>query len=494
MNFSKVAHTLMALAGACAMSHLLAAQQTPPGVAPQHHKYKLIDLGTLGGPNSQVNGGPPPMINNRGVIAGEADTAEPCSYFDGFVSPAVRWDDDGVITNLGLLPGGCFSLPNAINSKGMMVGSGDIGVVDPVAGVPEIRADFRYKGQILNLGTFGGTNSLASDLNNHAQVVGGAENTDPDPWDFGGITLGLASPTAWHAFLWQDGVMQDLGTLGGPDSFAFLINERGWIAGFSFTDSIPNTTSGIPTIHPFLWKRDAMIDLGSFGGSFGTVAGLNNRGQVAGTSLLSGDLANHAFLWDRGVLTDLGTLGGDSSIAFWMNEAGEVVGNAQLADGTHHAVVWRDGKMTDLGTVGDDPCSNGFDINARGQVIGTTADCHGNILRSILWENGSAVDLGAQVLPGSDVAFFEPVVINDAGDIVAIGTLLNGDEHALLLKPDGFCDRSCEATAGKNQTKMAGAYQNAKNSKTARQESTANTILERIRNQMRLRYQLSGRP
>jgi probable HAF family extracellular repeat protein len=492
MNLSKVAQTLMAFVAACGMSHLLTAQQIPSGAGPQHHRYKLIDLGTLGGPNSQVNGTPPPMINNRGIVAGIADTSKPCPYFDGFVSSAVSWDD-GVITNLGLLPGGCFSLPNAINSEGMMAGSADIGVIDPVAGVPEIRADFLYKGQILNLGTFGGTNSLANDLNNRAQVVGGAENTDPDPWNFGGLAE-LASPTAWHAFLWQDGLMRDLGTLGGPDSFAFLINESGLIAGFSFTNSIPNPTTGIPTVDPFLWNRGAMTDLGTLGGTFGYVAGLNNRGQVAGFSNLAGDLANHAFLWDRGVLTDIGTLGGDNSNAFWINDAGQVVGNAQLADGTHHAFVWRDGKMTDLGTVGDDPCSNGFFINNRGQVLGTTADCHGTILHLVLWENGSVVDLGAQVLPGSDFAFLEPIVINDDGDIVANGTLLNGNVHAVLLKPEGFCDRNCEANAGTSQTRMAKAYQNGRNSNTARQESTANTRLERIRNQMRLPYQLPGRP
>ncbi len=73
-----------------------------------------------------------------------------------------------------------------------------------------------------------------------------------------------------------------------------------------------------------------------------------------------------------------------------------------------------------------------------------------------------------QILPGSDFAFFEPVVINDEGDIVAIGTLLNGNVHAVLLKPEGFCDRNCGVTAGTNQTKMAGAHQNARNSNTAR--------------------------
>jgi hypothetical protein len=83
---------------------LLTTLHLPGQTAAEHGRYKLIDLGTLGGPNSQVNGTPPPMINNRGVVAGLADTAEPCSYLDGFVSPAFRWQK-GVLTNLGLLPG-----------------------------------------------------------------------------------------------------------------------------------------------------------------------------------------------------------------------------------------------------------------------------------------------------------------------------------------------------------------------------------------------------
>jgi hypothetical protein len=77
-----------------------AALAVPTQLAAQHTRYKLIDLGTLGGPTSQVNGTPPPMINNKGVVAGEADTSTPCSYLGGFVSPAFRWED-GVLTELG---------------------------------------------------------------------------------------------------------------------------------------------------------------------------------------------------------------------------------------------------------------------------------------------------------------------------------------------------------------------------------------------------------
>jgi uncharacterized membrane protein len=112
----------------------LAAQEHPT----KHRAYHLIDLGTLGGPNSSVNGFVPPMLNNKGVVAGTADTSTPCAYLGGLVSPAFKWEE-GTLINLGLLPGGCSSLPNAINSKGMMVGAGDIGVIDPQTGLPEIR-------------------------------------------------------------------------------------------------------------------------------------------------------------------------------------------------------------------------------------------------------------------------------------------------------------------------------------------------------------------
>ena len=237
------------LFAALAMPLGMAAQDNPSHDDKSQHqgeRYILVDLGTFGGANSQVNGGPPPMINNEGTVAGLADTSIPCSFFDEPVSPAFKWQH-GVVINMGLLPGGCFSLPNSINSKGMMVGSGDIGIIDPLTGLPELRADFRYQGQIINMGTFGGTNSLANSINARGQATGGAENTDPDPWNCAGL-VGLPSPTVWHGFVWQEGVLTDLGTLGGPCSFGFIINDPGQITGYSFTNDVPNPTTGIPTV------------------------------------------------------------------------------------------------------------------------------------------------------------------------------------------------------------------------------------------------------
>ena len=83
--------------------------------------------------------------------------------------------------------------------------------------------------------------------------------------------------------------MQDLGTLGGPDAIAFVTSQSGKIAGNSYTNDIANSTTGVPTIHPFLWDSGTMIDLGSFGGTLANVWDVNNKGQVVGYSFLPGD-------------------------------------------------------------------------------------------------------------------------------------------------------------------------------------------------------------
>ena len=159
--------------------------------------------------------------------------------------------------------------------------------------------------------------------------------------------------TQVRAFLWQNGQMQDLGTLGGNDAFAQFVNERSQVAGVSYTSSVPNPENGIPTIDPFLWDSGRMIDLGSLGGINAGVSGLNNRGQVTGFSDVTRDGSiSHAFLWDRGSLLDLGTLGGDFSFANWIDDSGEAVGGATTPDNsTLRATRWKNGHATNLGSL-----------------------------------------------------------------------------------------------------------------------------------------------
>ena len=268
-----------------------------------------------------------------------------------------------------------------------------------------------------------------------------AVNTIPDPFSF------LA--TQLRAFLWENGVMQDLGTLGGPEGWALFINERGQVAGLSLTNFTPNPTTGFPTQDPFLWERGKMLDLGTLGGTVGSPFGLNNRGQVVGSSNLAGDIYSHPFLWDRGTLTDLGTLGGGYGSANSVNDAGEIVGWATYpGDLIFQAVLWKNGGMTALGAVPGDCCSLASWINSRAQVVGTSGNSDFSVQHAFLWEHGGpAIDLNTLIAPGSGLTLTSAGDINDRGEIAGAGVLANGDTHAFLLIPCGQGDEGCADSA-----------------------------------------------
>ncbi len=432
------------------------------------HKYKLIDVGTFGGPNSFLNDGFPPIsqdLNNRGKVVGEAETSTPdpyapnCFTSDCVVTHGFDWHE-GVLTDLGTLTGPTnSSFAITINERGLIVGASENGAIDPITGRPEVNAVLWKKGHIMNLGTLGGTQSNAVAVNNRGQVVGGALNTIPDPFEANfNSFLFFRGVTQEHAFLWENGVMRDLGTLGGPDSFPWSINDRGQIAGWALTNSIPNPVTNFPTQDPFLWvpcdrdrwdsndcnsdpesataKSGKMIDLGTLGGTQGITDALNNRGEVVGQSNLAGDLTFHPFLWHDGELIDLGTLGGDSGTASWINEEGEVVGWANnQGNQALLAFLWKDGVMTDLGTVDGDPCSVALMNNSRGQVVGQSGIC-GAVNHGFLWENGGPmIDLNTLIRPDSTLRVIDAVFINDRGEISGLGALPNGNIHVVLLIP-----------------------------------------------------------
>ena len=436
--------TAMMLFAALAIPAGLAAQKQQPNN--QQPRYRLIDLGTLGGPMSIVPG-LEQVLNNRGMVSGDSDTAIPDPNYpnsnpylgpDPLIQHAFEWHN-GLLTDLGSLPGVNSSVMSWINSRGVISGGSENGVIDPLVGVPEVTAVLWKNGQIMNLGTLGGNESIAIAVNDQEQATGLAANTIPDPFSLFGLG------TQQHAFLWQHGTMHDLGTLGGPDSFGQYVNGAGQIAGFSYTNSTPNPVTGIPTTDPFLWDHGTMTDLGTLGGTFGQINDINNRGQVVGTSNLFGDIFTHGFLWDGGVLTDVGTFGGDNGEADWVNEAGEIAGSADFpGDQIHHAFLWKKGVLTDLGTVGTDPCSRASAINSSGQIVGGSSDCSTFLHAYLRGTGGPMIDLNTLVRPGSGLTLTDATYISDRGEIAGNGIASNGDNHAFLLIPCGEGDRGCE--------------------------------------------------
>jgi probable HAF family extracellular repeat protein len=425
--------------------------------------YKLIDMGTFGGPNSSS-----PGLNALGVAAGWSATTIPmiptsnplvCGGVDhigSVVTLAFKWQN-GILTNLGALPGphNC-SEPFSVNDFGAIAGTSENGEVDPRTGGNVTRAVVWKNGQIQDLGSLGGSQNIAFWINNSEQVVGWGENTVPDPFSMiDSLFFMTPNGLQTRAVLWDHGQVKDLGTLGGPDAIAGFINDLGQVAGSSYTSAIPNLVTGLPSADPFLWEppspqfpKGRMIDLGSFGGANGFSNALNNIGQVIGGSsiasnpgacfFLSFHRGCHPFLWDNGTLIDLNTntIGGNPLSADWFNDAGEIVGAAAFPRAQFDAYLWRNGVATDLGHLQGDCFSRAWGINSLGQVVGDSYLCstkaNGNGLladHAFLWENGQLADLNALIPrdsplvlvgtgPLSDV---DVPNINDRGEIVGVG-------------------------------------------------------------------------
>ena len=268
--------------------------------------------------------------------------------------------------------------------------------------------------------------------------------------------------------------MQDLGTLGGADSFPSggCNNERSdLVAGWSFTNSTANSSTGLPTQHAFVWDHGTMTNIPTLGGTSAYAQCANNRGQVIGYSNLTGDVGCngslefctvHTFLWDHETLQDLGTLGGTSSVPLWLNNNGEAVGGAlTTGDKEFHATLWKNGRITDLNGEGD--CfSFATAINSSHQIIGNTFNCDTDTFRMVLWKNGSIIDLNAAIPSNSSLFLIEPDNINDRGEIVGRGAPPGCDNldlcgHVFLLIPCDSagtqgCEENTETTARTSAT------------------------------------------
>jgi probable HAF family extracellular repeat protein len=305
---------------------------------------------------------------------------------------------------------------------------------------------------VTDLGALGGDGSYAYGINNSGQVVGRADTVSGAYHAFlynGGVMTDLgtlpggegAGPVVscatsinaggqivgWsqsangvrHAFFNSSGSMTDLGTLGGWGSEAYGINTNGQVVGWA--EKTNNQR------HAFLYSNGNMADLGTFYGS-SYADDINNSGQVVGCSDTA--FATHAFLYSNGTMIDLHTPGGFGfgGSATSINDSGQVVGYVSVPiDGTTHAFYYNGGSMIDLGPLGTGINSGTIDINNSGQIVGVSA--------VILNNNGNRTNLNELIDPASKWILKEATAINDFGWIVGSGENPSGQTHAFLLTP-----------------------------------------------------------
>ena len=343
------------------------------------------------------------------------------------------------LTVLGTL-GGSFSQAAALNDRGEVAG------FSTLAGDQTVHASIWTHGVATDLGTLGGPLSYVSEgypINDRGVVVGYSQTSTPDPngEDFCGFFAGgNLGPLTCLPFVWQNGTMNALPTLGGNNGFATAINNAGQIVGIAET-STPETACAPALNFRFegvLWQGGAARELAPLPGDTdsGTSA-INNSGEVVGVSAPDCTSPSHAVLWRDGNPTNLGTLGGATgNIAFAINDRGQVVGQSDLpGDLTHQAFLWQNGRMTGLGTILGLPVSLANAINDSGQVVGFSQDETGNNTTAWIWQNGTMTDLNTLIPSGTPMYLLEALGVNRRGQITGYGLLPDGEIRGYVLTP-----------------------------------------------------------
>ena len=298
------------------------------------HQYTITHL-TLGGTWSTAL-----AINDLGQVVGTSQISGDGSYH-GFIYY------NGTITDLGSI------YPSDINNLGQVIGY--FGTV--IDGSSTVRSFIYNNGELTDLGTISSdlrAQSWANGINDFGQVVGSA-NTGYEGSNF-------------HAYLYSNGVMKDIDTIGPYDeeSEAYVINNRGVVLGSERDGGI------------FLYRGVEMTRLNIFGNALD----MNDRGEFVGWGSWGSGLEG-AFLYREGELTGLGDLTNSGyTLPLAINESTQIVGQSDIGyfrrpwgyRRIDHAFLYDNGLMTDLNTL--IPANSGWelmyatDINNRGQIVG----------------------------------------------------------------------------------------------------------------------------
>ena len=297
----------------------------------------------------------------------------------------------------------------------------------------------------LELGTLGGTNSSINwnGINDPGAAVGMSETSVPDPT--GEDLCGFGTHLTCLPFLWQNGVMSALPTVGGNNGQASAINNRGQIAGYAENGVVDSTCPpGITNNRvdlPVLWHKGKAQTLPTIGSDPDGVAfGINNQGQAVGYSGTC-TAANYAVVWENGSATALADLGTPGAIAYAINSHGQIVGQAVNSDGTPLAAIWQNNTVTGLGgLLPGDVATFATSINNRGQVVGSSFNSENSWSHGLIWQNGVMTDLNTLFPASSNLYVISASNINESGQIAGMAVEMAGPQagqivHAFLATP-----------------------------------------------------------
>jgi probable HAF family extracellular repeat protein len=325
--------------------------------------------------------------------------------------------DDWTLTDLGTL-GGSETFANSINDLGQVVG------MSRLAGDTDTHAFFYDNGAMQDIAPINSGDTRASfglGLNNVGRIVSGVV-----VWD-------AYYPAIYNR---QNGQTTTLGSLGSTSGFtgvATAINDSGVAVGLSYL------SSGVR--HAFVYRNGAMSDLGSLGGYSGALS-INSSGVAAGFSSDSPNGFGRAVIWVNDALLDISN--GFESQARGINDFGQVVGETLTATGTQEAFRWRNGTSENLGTLTPGLSSEAFSINNEGNIVGTaavissityetnpithvitiTTNYHNH---AFLYSNGSMLDLNSMISTNSGWELNYAFGINNSDQIVGWGSMDGGD-------------------------------------------------------------------
>lgn len=320
------------------------------------------------------------------------------------------------ITDLGMLPGCNGSYATAINDMGLVTGYCYLNV-SPDGGSASEHAFVWKEGKITPLPTLGGKNCLSFAINDRGDIVGYA------------YTEKSHQPARWST---QGDVKVE--ALASSNGTAFAINQKGDMAG--------NLSSPARVVQ---WRSGQMTELRLSEKNDEHTTAMNGRGDILGYTArrdpnepLSFSIPHidnnryQAFLWRDGKKSELAALGGAECFGAAMDETGTIVGWAHTAKKAKHACLWKKEVPTDLGGL-DGETSEAFGINSSGDVVGQAQDKKYN-LRAVLWKDGGIIDLNTLIPAGSGWDLSRASGINSRGQIIGQG-FKGGSAHAFLLTP-----------------------------------------------------------